>query len=313
MFLASRILFLYAETSLHAGMGSGLGAVDMPIQRERQTGYPVIQSTGIKGALRQYALGDDKDPMIQAVFGPDSDNGDLHAGSISVEDARILAFPVRSLSGVFVWITCADVLARFRRSTIHPSRMDGGEYPNLPELIRDIPKGEAWTSSEKILLDGNAIVLEEYDYGAQFNKSAESWANTLADFAMPDEKIYQEYYRQRMRDSLVIISNDDFRDFVQYSTEIVTRIRLDKATKTVAKGALFTQELLPADTIFYAVVNATRLRVPSEHQDLKTLQGQTPTGQAEHVLNWLTENLNSRIQIGGDETVGRGRVRLSWL
>ena len=52
MFLESKILFIFAETPLHAGTGSGLGAVDLPIQRERSTGYPIVQASGLKGALR---------------------------------------------------------------------------------------------------------------------------------------------------------------------------------------------------------------------------------------------------------------------
>lgn len=52
MFEAKSILYIYTETSLHAGSGRGLAAVDLPIQRERVTGYPMVQASGIKGRLR---------------------------------------------------------------------------------------------------------------------------------------------------------------------------------------------------------------------------------------------------------------------
>jgi CRISPR-associated protein Cmr4 len=52
MFRAARMLFLYTETPLHAGSGTNVVGVDLPIQRERHTQYPMIQSSGIKGALR---------------------------------------------------------------------------------------------------------------------------------------------------------------------------------------------------------------------------------------------------------------------
>lgn len=36
------ILGLFSETSLHPGMGQIVGVVDLPVARERTTGYPVI-------------------------------------------------------------------------------------------------------------------------------------------------------------------------------------------------------------------------------------------------------------------------------
>ena len=35
------MLFVYTETSLHAGSGASLGAVDLPIQRERMSALPM--------------------------------------------------------------------------------------------------------------------------------------------------------------------------------------------------------------------------------------------------------------------------------
>lgn len=55
MFEASAMLYLYVETPLHAGSGTSLGIVDLPIQRERVTHYPIVQSSSIKGKLRAEA------------------------------------------------------------------------------------------------------------------------------------------------------------------------------------------------------------------------------------------------------------------
>jgi len=52
MFEAKSMLYLYVETPLHTGSGRGLGTVDLPIQRERVTGYPMVQASSIKGCLR---------------------------------------------------------------------------------------------------------------------------------------------------------------------------------------------------------------------------------------------------------------------
>ncbi len=55
MSMKSRMLYLYVETPLHAGAGSGLSNIDLPIQRERPTQYPMIQGSSIKGKLRATA------------------------------------------------------------------------------------------------------------------------------------------------------------------------------------------------------------------------------------------------------------------
>src|SRR5207237_4486443 len=55
MITDTRMLYLYAETPLHAGVGSGLSSIDLPIQRERSTQYPMVQGSGIKGKLRATA------------------------------------------------------------------------------------------------------------------------------------------------------------------------------------------------------------------------------------------------------------------
>src|SRR5947207_15286815 len=101
-------LYLYTETPLHAGAGSGLSSIDLPIQRERTTQYPLIQSSGIKGKLRAAFEGNRKSQtkeerealeMVDVVFGPPSTSGggSEHAGALIAGDARILLFPVRSL------------------------------------------------------------------------------------------------------------------------------------------------------------------------------------------------------------------------
>jgi len=42
MFKLAKPFFIICETPLHAGSGSDLGIVDMPIQRERHTDFPKI-------------------------------------------------------------------------------------------------------------------------------------------------------------------------------------------------------------------------------------------------------------------------------
>jgi CRISPR-associated protein Cmr4 len=282
------ILYLYAETPMHVGTGVGLGAVDMPIQREKHTGYPIIQASGVKGALRDTAelmLGRESQEVKSIFGGASGDKGEDFAGAMSPSDARILLFPVRALNGVFVWITSPTVLARFKQET------GLKDVPVVPEIDKGDP---AQVSSDNLIIAGQ-IMLEEYTYVAQETKIATEWANHLAKSVFPDTN---DYWHKRINSHVAILPDNEFRDFVRYSTDIVTRIHIDDVKKTVKDGQLFTQELLPADSLLYSFVHVTN----SRDEQIR----------AHDIVGKLQNAIGDRLQIGGDETVGRGRVRLNW-
>ncbi len=71
MITETSMLYLYVETPLHAGVGSGLSSIDLPIQRERTTQYPMIQGSGIKGKLRAAAYAAWAEKGVETIFGPE--------------------------------------------------------------------------------------------------------------------------------------------------------------------------------------------------------------------------------------------------
>ncbi|MEA3376567.1 MAG: type III-B CRISPR module RAMP protein Cmr4, partial [Chloroflexota bacterium] len=241
MFEAKTMLYVYVETPLHAGSGRALGNVDLPIQRERVTGYPVVQASSLKGCLR--AAGDEM-PHFEAVFGPDTENADKHAGALSPGDAKILLFPVRSLAGVFAWTTSVEVLNRFRRGAAMVAIELGWATPEPPE------EEDALIGSSA-LQAGGKVVLEEFTFTPKIDQAVSQIGQWLAENALPQTDEY-DYWRKELPERLVILPNDDFRDFVTFSTEVSTRIKLDPDTKTVQHGALWTEEYLPTDALLYA-------------------------------------------------------------
>lgn len=280
-------LFIYTETSLHAGTGSTVSVVDLPIQRERTTNYPMVQGSGIKGALRSQLKEKANDELFFGITLPTKENNhnkdrDAFAGAISVGDARIVLFPIRSLMGVFAYATCPHVLARLKR--------DVGNIDDLP--IPSVEGEKALTTTRSAIEAGGSVVLEEFSFKAQRDAQVDQIAQWLKANALPEGDDYA-YWRAKLLTSLVILPDDAFKDFVTTSTEIITRVRLDSATKTVADGALWTQEALPADTLLLSRI------VLSDRQNV--------TPQA------VANSFDPRIQIGGDETTGDGFVALKWL
>jgi CRISPR-associated protein Cmr4 len=73
------LLGLLAETSIHAGAGQMAGVIDLPIQREAHTAWPVVFGSAVKGALRTLA-NEQKAPWLISVFGPETSSAHEHAG-----------------------------------------------------------------------------------------------------------------------------------------------------------------------------------------------------------------------------------------
>lgn len=292
MFEAKTMLYVYVETPLHAGSGRALGAVDLPIQRERVTGYPIVQASSLKGRLRAEARARNLS-NLEVVFGPETDRASDHAGALSTGDAKILLFPVRSLAGVFAWTTSVEVLSRFLRDAAMVGVQPEWTFATKPA------SGEAWVSGD-VLQAGGKVVLEEFAFTPKQESVVESIGQWLANNALPQGNEYQ-YWRDELPNRLVILPNDDFRDFVTFSTEVVTRIKLNPETKTVEEGALWTEENLPTDTLLYAPLLSTPSRAP---------KGPQLTGQ--QVLDEIKNLGLTRIQLGGNETIGRGSVYLQF-
>lgn len=312
MFEANAMLFIYTETQLHAGAGRGLGAVDLPIQRERTTGYPKVQGGGVKGRLRA-AAADKVDGAsftaddVEVLFGPETTNADAFAGALSVGEASLLLFPVASLAGVFAWVTSLDLLARFQRTIVS---LGMGLKLNPAWTLPDTgpAKGQVWVTDQTCDLvikgiggnsNSQAVVFYEYSYTPVKHALVNTVAADLVK-ALPQGPEY-DYWRKALPRKLCIVPNDVLRDFAATKTAIEYHTRLNDETKTVESGALWSVENLPVDTLLYCPLMATRARKP----------GVTLDGKA--VLKKFTDLKLTRVNLGGDETTGQGMVALNIL
>jgi CRISPR-associated protein Cmr4 len=297
--MITQTLYIYTETPLHAGAGAGLSSIDLPIQRERTTQYPMIQGSGIKGKLRACLEGERANltpaarEMVDIVFGPPSISGagSEYAGALTAGDARILLFPVRSLNGVFAYTTSYDVLSRFKRDIERAQTVSPIDW-DIPARQTD----QALVPAKSDVCTNNTIVLEEFSFEARVDSQVGIIANWIATNALPD--LGAAYWPEKINSSFVLLPNDVFRDFVLYATEVITRVRIDRKTKTVENGALWTEEHLPTDTLLYVPLYANKGR--KKHSQVDEQQ----------VLDQIAALNNTHLQLGGDETVGRGIVRI---
>jgi CRISPR-associated protein Cmr4 len=280
------LLWLYAETPVHAGGDAGLGALDLPIQREVTTGYPIIKGESLKGALREHTR-----PLLDAglwktVFGaepptPGNPERSLTPGSIRVHEAQILAFPTPTLIDTFKWVTSPMVRARLARR----AALTG--VP-IPAPARGGPEPDDTVCQVAGRNDQKNAVLGSYRIDARARKDLQEWAAVIAYLALPGGEEH-EFFRTKLGRDLYLVSDELLTAISRECTSVVARVQLGaeidgQPTKTVKHGPFYS-EYLPAETLLVAMVE---------------------TRQASH-LDELSRVLDNQVvQVGGDETIGKG-------
>ncbi len=286
------LLFFYAESPVHWGTGTSVGVVDLPIQRERHTGYPTGQASGIKGALRDWfeAAEGRESPGVLAAFGPESQASD-HAGCVAFGDARLIAFPVRTLKGTYAYCTSVDLLARLDRDLC----LSGAEktLPALPSIDQALVG-----PGSPLLLQDLGITVEEYPVPAKEDARVAQVGEIIGALAAP-----ARFWAERLKTHLCVLPGDLLRDLVQMSTSIETHVRIDNKTGTADDGGLFYEELLPSDSVLYSPIYVAPPLQPKNG---------AREGWPTEVRTMLLKVDKQRVQMGAGATTGRGVVFCRW-
>ena len=272
----TKLLTLFTRTPLHVGAGASVGAVDQPIVRERHTRFPVIPGSSLKGVLADLWLDDPE--TGKKLFGTTD-----HAGSLLIGESNLLAFPVRSAAGCFAYVTCPLALERFKRDT--------GYGIAIPKLSNN--ESVALPNASILGIDGQEkVVFEEYPLTIEkdhWEIGVDSPLEKLSDDAAWKGDGNIEPFGMR----LAVISDELFQYFVENACEIAQHNRIDDDKGVVEGGALFNQENVPSETLFYCVLHA------KEESDFVPLVG------TEEMPGKLAVEKNL-LQIGADITTGLG-------
>jgi len=282
MYTKHTIVGMYCETPLHAGSGQAVGVVDLPVQREKITNWPTIQASGLKGAFRS-AHEDVKGTHTDDIFGSDKSGEEAQAGAISIGDARLLLFPIRSSVAPFLWVTCPAILRKLKR--------DG----------KIVGKTHAWTIPD--VQDDQYLGLSENNKDVIFEDLMLSTAGSIEQGILESIKELlprEDFYNSiELEKYICLISDSSFAMLVETGTEVQARIVLnDRKTSE----NLWYQELVPSNTVFYTVISMADARREKEEE----------RKSAALLIESLQNTLKEYVQIGGDETLGRGWTRLVW-
>jgi CRISPR-associated protein Cmr4 len=289
----ARLYLIHALTSLHVGSGRGTGFIDLPIMREKTTGWPIIPGSSVKGVWLDYysAMPGADTSKIRVAFGrEENDPEDEHAGSLAITDARIILFPVRSFYGTFAYATSPLVLTRLVRDL---------EAAGIASPVDGVPEVK---SEEGVLVTGDSalklkekgkdlVFFEDLDLTVEQEgeEQVEKWAVYFSRI------LFDEHYANLLKRRFAVVPDSTFDYLSQQGTEINTRIRIDSETKVVARNALWNEEYLPAETVLGGIVWCDQVYSSDEL---------TPS----NLLNVFCKD-PIICQMGGKKTIGKGRVR----
>lgn len=287
--MLTKVYSIHCLTPLHVGAGRGVGFIDLPIAREKSTNWPLVPGSAVKGVLADKHGADDqgreKDPKLAAAFGRAGDDSG-NSGSLVFADARIVCLPVRSFYGTWAWATCPSVLRRLARDL-----KDAGlpEPPKVPECPNDdaalLASGAAAVAADM------KVYLEDIDLVGRADPNAAAWAARLAPWATGWE---QGVFAERF----VVLSDNTFNFFSETGTDVAARVRIDDQKKSVASGALWYEESLPAEAILSGIV---------------WCDGVYGKATDKPTAGELMESYASgcaRLQMGGKATTGKGLVNV---
>lgn len=274
--MTNRILGLLAETSLHPGAGQAADVVDLPVSREGATGYPQIPETGLKGAMRQWAETKLSEADCRSIFGTPT----VGAGELLISTARLLCLPVRRLDGPYAWVTCPHLLERLKRDVARTG------------IEMDVPVIDESDQPDNYLFvaDGSTgtIFLEEYSFEAKPLTDSGKFKTLIEKLVANDTSV-----TDRLAGQIAVMSDREFSWFARNALPVDARNSLDASKMS---ENLWYEETLPPDSLFYALM-------------LPRVMTDEAKARADGLFAALEQQ--GYLQVGGNETVGQGWMRVS--
>ena len=151
---------LEAISNLHVGSGeANEGVVDLLIQRDSVTGLPVVNSSSLKGAFREFFSEQCPAEELCHIFGnainevPGARNKREHnAGKYRFFEARILGLPVRCDKLPYVMVTCPSIIHDFNNTL---NLLDSNRKMEIPNW--ELDDSSAFVSNQNL----QGLTMEE--------------------------------------------------------------------------------------------------------------------------------------------------------
>lgn len=298
-------IFLLASalTKLHPGAGRSPGVVDLPVIRD-PLGYPFIPGTMLKGSLRSALHRAQVDKTtLECLFGSeqDQDRGVKKPGMLTFHDLYLLFVPAPSDEYGVLYVTSQVLLSRTLEMA-ELGNLDSDVIETLKNLVTlpidgvDALRIVSGASCEGV----KSIFIGNYEITTKCKD---------VDLGKMQELIEDSHalYNSLNLDGRLLIVKDKLAPAMIESLLLrMTRVRLDRKTKTVQSGGLWTEEYIPWGSLLAGIVVYNGLK-PNGCEELfgKVIE------KFKHEV--FGNNTSITINLGGKETVGSGFVRLRFI
>ena len=283
--LVSKGFVLTFNTNLHAGSGdANYGIIDKLVQREPSTNRPIIHSSSLKGALREYF--EFKEPptkdgdkvitskLVREVFGSHQNDEKMDTGQCRFLAAYLLSLPVRSNVIPYFMATSVEVLKELKNEAISTG------YVLNPALVAEI-------DSIIGLFPAGGVEKGPFIFSNQFgtNVTLEDWTATVTD------KVKVTELEKITGNNIAVFNSKDFADLCN-QLPVIARNQLENG---ISKN-LWYEEVVPRFSRFFQftlIPNESNKEIDSFLKDLV--------------------NKNNTFQIGANATIGYGYCKFNTL
>lgn len=313
-------------TPAHAGSGRGYGVVDLPIQRDSM-GYPIIWASSFKGALKTQLLRVMDKTKVEALLGSEPGGEITFPGIANILDLIPLAVPVPSAEEGVVFITTPYLLSRVKsyidivsnvlekldhyRENQELSKALKSFIDILFERIVEATREHSDTAVFSINSDRDVTIIT-YKFKAKGLNIDPSICEALDNELSNMHPLYNAFKFTR---HLLVIRDGIGRSIIESGIQRVYRIAVDRDTKTVKEGALWSEEYLPQATLLISVLTVSDLDVLNKAiRSRKDIEKRIKNAYISiESIEKLCKDILSKVKdvhlfIGGKETIGRGII-----
>ncbi|MEM2914640.1 MAG: type III-B CRISPR module RAMP protein Cmr4 [Candidatus Bathyarchaeia archaeon] len=290
---AGDLVLLRSVVPLHPGVGRGGEEVDLAIQRDG-LGFPIIYSSSIKGALKSMIWRLDQ-RKANLLLGPETEE-EKFASALSILDCFLLIMPVRSLVGIYAFLTTPLLLRRFYEIMDFAEAVGIKNLKELKDSVRQVLKDSDGLKESTIVSSSDKLKVDALNGKLVINE--ELWLQPIEKDSVEDLESKLKIEKGR----LVVVNDDSGLSAINRSILRVTRVRIGRETKTVEGRGLWTEEHVPHDAFFYTVFFYSR----SYNEALDSAD------KVRNEIRGLINEFGNYLIIGGHETVGRGIVKLKF-
>ena len=233
----SPVLFLTNESLLHPLSDDSLPWLDYPLKRntsgKSQARIPYVPSEQLESAVKpffQSSLSYLKKPLCT--------------------DAKLLAYPIRTIRGLYTWCTSINLLSDFLDDLSKCACRPNWKFSE--EMNHD---AIVLVGRNNRCLIKKRLVLEQFSFPTKNERIVEIVGNWLSRNAFPLSSEFG-WWRAKIAQDLVILPDELLSNLIETTAPI--QIEISSNNTNCAR------EYVPNDAIFYSVLNKTVWNNPLE-------------------------------------------------